>query len=129
MSAPTTRRASLAALAGFIAVPTLPAAAASAPSEIVALCNRAVAHMAWVNDTSHPLEDWPDERTDAEVKRFDAMLAEVADRPSAGLADIQAKARLVLADRGSDLSEPGAPPYERVLYRLLREVAALGGVA
>lgn len=81
--------------------------------------------MAWVNDTSHPIEEWPDSRTDAEVERFDAMLAEVADKPSAGLADIRAKARLILADRGSDLSHADAPPHERVLHRLLTELVAL----
>lgn len=125
----TSRRDALATLAGFIAVPTLPTAVASASSEIVTLCDRAVAHVAWINDPSHPLEDWPDDRLDAETERFDAMLAEVADKPSAGLADVQAKARLILADRGDDIAHSGAAAYDRILYHLLCEVAALEGVA
>ena len=117
------RRHALAALAGFVAAPALPAVAAS--SEVVIACDRAVAHMARINDHTDPTFNVPDERLDAEIEAFNAVVRRMADTPAHGPAEVQAKARLLIADYGSDIAHPGAASHERLLYGLLNEVLAL----
>lgn len=117
------RRHALAALAGFVAAPAIPAVAA--PSDLVTACNNAVVHMARINDHSDPARNWPDDRLDDEIEAFNAVVRRMADTPARGLAEVQAKARLIIADYGSDIAHPGAPSHERLLYGLLNEVLAL----
>ena len=126
MSALASRRDTLATLAGFLAVPVAAAPAlAVQPSDLARACDWAVGHMAWINDPRHPDKEWPDERLEAEIDRFDAVLRRAADEPSTSLTDIRAKARLILTDRVGDLTDPEAPDFDRALLALLKEVIAL----
>ncbi|WP_144768414.1 hypothetical protein [Methylobacterium dankookense] len=116
------RRGALGLIAGALAASAVPVA--SAPSAIAFMCDWAVAHMDRINVLSRK-EAWSDERVEAETVRFDAALTCAAEEPSRSLADIKAKARLILADRREDLTDVEAPDYERALLTLLREIIAL----
>lgn len=121
-----TRRDTLATLAGFLAVPVAAAPAlATRPTDLARACDWAVGHMAWINGGSPLSERWTDEWLEDEIDRFDAVLERAATEPSTSLADIQAKARLILSDRAGDLNDAEAPHYERALLALLKEVIAL----
>lgn len=117
------RRAVVAGTAAA-AIP-LPALAAPAePSDLARACDAAVAHLAWVNSTVAQGADWPDDRLNAELDKADDVLWRVADEPAAGLDDLSAKARLLLA---SDSQHLGLSDFagDRATLTLLREVAAL----
>lgn len=94
------------------------------PSDLAQACDWAVAHMAWINDTSEPDHKWSDERITEEVARFDAVLRRVADEPSADVAVIAAKARVLLVEYRDAAARP-ANEAERALLTLLQEVIAL----
>lgn len=107
------------------AVP-LPAIAAptATPSDLARACDAATAHVAWVNDPAHRAEHWPDERLNTELDRVDDVLWRVAEEPAAGLDDLSAKARLLIADTGQHF-EDSEHASDRATLTLLREVVAL----
>lgn len=107
------------------AVP-LPAIAAptAAPSDLARACDAATAHLAWINGAAAQGEGWPDDRLHAELDKADDVLWRVAEEPAAGLDDLSAKARLILASDGQHL---GLSDFagDRATLTLLREVVAL----
>ena len=103
----------------------LPLSTATSPSDLARTCDWGAAHMGWINDPRHADDQWPDERVAAEIARVDAIVERVADQPSQNIGDMAAKARLLLADYGCEISGAHAIPRDRALYRLLSEVGAL----
>ena len=124
----STRRAAIGAIlaAPLASVPAVAAITAKTEivSDLAASCVWAEGHLRWINDPTQPLDDWPDERVDAELDRVDAVMDRAAKEPAASLPDLAAKARIVLASyedhlRTSDIIADSA------LHTVLREVIAL----
>ena len=125
----STRRAALGAIlaapltgGAVMALPSGPAPIA--PSDLICACDWGVAHLAWINDTSHPLSEWPDERLHRELDRVDEVLDRIAVEPSASLNDLVAKVRLILANDGETLSMSDCSD-DRAVLTVLREVIKL----
>ena len=112
-------------VAAAVPLPALAAVvtSAAAPSDLARACDAAVAHLAWINDPSQRVGDWPDVRLEAELDKVDDVLWRVADEAAAGLDDLSAKGRLILANDGQHL---GLSHHagDRATLKLLREVAA-----
>lgn len=122
----STRRAALGAIlaAPLASVPVASAVIQSAPpSDLARACDWAIAHMDWINHNDEPLEAWTDERTNAEIARFDAVVARVADEPALDMADLKAKARILLKDWAACMDGHTPAVHERALLTFLREVA------
>ncbi|SFT24755.1 hypothetical protein [Methylobacterium sp. yr668] len=117
----STRRAALGAI---LAVPlaSVPAIAALT-SDLAAACNAAAERWNWVKDPSHPDCVWPDERMNAELDRFMAVIERSIQEPSTSLGDLAAKARLMIAEHDDGDRYQG----HRALIALLNEVVALCG--
>lgn len=125
----STRRAALGAI---LAAPLAGSAVAASPfkvgenpspTDLARACDWAIAHMDWINHNDEPLEAWPDERTNAEIARFDAVVARVADEPSLDKADLKAKARILFKDWAACMDGHTPATHERALLTFLREVA------
>lgn len=119
-----TRRTVVAgSLAAAVPLPAI-AAAIVAPSDLARACDTATAHLAWINGAAAQGEGWPDDRLHAELDKVDDVLWRLAEEPAAGLDDLSAKARLILASDGQHL---GLSDFagDRATLTLLREVVAL----
>ncbi|AWB26177.1 hypothetical protein DA075_35490 (plasmid) [Methylobacterium currus] len=93
-------------------------------SDLARACIDQVERMAqWRRDKSEPRTD---EQLDADLDAWGAALRRAIAEPSANLADLAAKARLMLADmEHSKPEEERTQDDERLMLAILREVAAL----
>ena len=126
MSASTSRRAALCGLAMLPAAPGC-GVLAGAPSELAQACLWAVRHSAWIDETA-PREGWNDERLNDELDGVEEVYRRAIREPSAGLADTQAKSRMLLNDY-EGLVRAGHCNRDLILaVTILREILALGAV-
>ena len=132
MTAPSSRRALLCGLAMLPAAPASLALAAP-PSSLAQACLWAIEQRAWI-DAAAGSENWTNERLDEESGKADAIFSRAIEEPSAGLADLNAKARLALEDFlrfAQPMNDPDENPAlddgQRIVVTVLREVIALCG--
>lgn len=114
-------------LLGLIALPWFAAPVAGTAavlSEIGQACEWACRHREWMNRTVR-IERWDDDRLDAEMDRVDAVFDRAAAEPSRSLADLSAKARLVLPDLVESIADVHDFPDGLLSVVVLRELAAL----
>ncbi|TXN00581.1 hypothetical protein FV242_21550 [Methylobacterium sp. WL64] len=101
-------------------------------SDLAQACDRAVANWITIQPTS-PAENGDDEGLDVALDAYDLVFRRAIDEPSDGIAEVQAKARLLLCDliehtAGHDPSdERTLTDDERLTRVVLREVIALPG--
>ena len=126
----STRRAALGAIltapltGGVVTALPFGSPRPGAPSDLARACAWGVVHLEWINDTSHPLSEWPDERLHRELDRVDEVLDRIAVEPSSSLADLVAKVQLMLASDGQHLSMSDCSD-DRAMLTILREVIKL----
>ncbi|MCJ2023970.1 hypothetical protein [Methylobacterium sp. J-067] len=112
--------------------PVAPAAAAEdtfapAPTDLADACLWAIRHRAWA-DRASSVQDWSDERGDAELDRTNAVFTRAIDEPSTNLREITAKAAFALEDFERFTLRPGhkADDGTRIVHTVLREVVGVG---
>lgn len=113
-------------LLGLIALPWLAvpvAGTAAALSKIGQACEWACRHREWI-EMAVRSESWDDARLDAEMDRVDAVFARAVAEPSRSLADLSAKARLVLPDLVESMADVHDFPDGLLSVAVLRELAA-----
>ncbi|MGU3668182.1 hypothetical protein ACLBX9_28680 [Methylobacterium sp. A49B] len=109
---------------GLAALTLAGGAAVAGPSDLARDCDWGVSHLAWIDNPGSDDRDWPDERLHRELGRVDDVLDRIAAEPSTSLADLAAKARLILANDGEMLSMSDCSD-DRAVLCVLREVNAL----
>ena len=124
MTAPASRRALLCSLAALPALSV--GAVASEPSTLAGTCDWAVQHGQWINATCST-QHWEDAKLTEENSRYWQAFDHVAEVPSMGLCDIQAKARLALHEMTDAGELENANPGFALVAAVLREITALGG--
>jgi hypothetical protein len=100
------------------------------PSDLAHACDQAVVDWIAIQPTSRA-ENWDDDRLDVALDAYDSVFRRAIDEPSHGIAEVQAKARLLLCDliehtTGHDPDdERTLTDDERLTRVVLREVIAL----
>ena len=117
MSAPSDRRGFL---RGLVSLPLIGggAAFASTPSDLASTCEWAIRHNAWISATA-----MSDDEVSRQVDRHEAAIIRAIEEPSRSVADLGAKARMLLDDiEGKELLRS---PYsdDRLIVVVLREAA------
>ena len=128
MTSPASRRTLLCGLAAVPALTVL-GAALPGPSTLASTCDWAIQHTYWINATSTLGEGWTDAKMAEEMSLYWQAFDHVAEQPSGGLNDIQAKARLALHEITDAGELEYANPGLALAAAVLREIIALGGTA
>ncbi|MCJ2084631.1 hypothetical protein MKK88_01290 [Methylobacterium sp. E-005] len=112
--------------------PATPEAAPAQRAPLAQACDQAVIDWNAIPSLSRA-NDWGDEQLDVALDDYNAVLLRAINEPSRGMADVQAKARLVLHDIMAHAIGPGGEDEaaltvdKRLTRVVLREVANLPG--
>ncbi|SDO59797.1 hypothetical protein SAMN05216360_12927 [Methylobacterium phyllostachyos] len=111
---------------------TAPAPDAAQPSDLVHACNQAMVDWNTIQPRSRA-EDWGDEQLDEALDAYGAVFRRAINEPARDVAELQAKARLLLHDleahNTTDREESTLTDDVRLTRVILREVAALHNTA
>ncbi|WP_267421832.1 hypothetical protein [Methylobacterium sp. GC_Met_2] len=128
MSAPASRRG---LLLGLATLPLTGGAAVAGPTDLARACRWAADHWLGMHGRCCA-EEWDDNKLDAEMDLYDAVLQRALVEPSASLDEVAAKAQLCLVDFEAQLfpllkraenDEPG--DGDRMVLTVLKEVIKL----